>query len=286
MVYEYAKQSSSKLCREKLLINDHWVFCFDFDQESYEILNLEMIQAETINLERYFDAIQEIHEEQVEMRIPFLRWIINNTAMQQDAILLRLADFISGIAAIGTDFGIGPTSAFGRTRRSRESFAKLLEDPEQLTDFEGFLNMMGVECKLVVQKLPDGRPELFFDYGKPLSFFEHASSGTLAIVQMYQVFQAKRKPSFLYIDEFDAFYHFEMADSMLRYFKKYYDMSQVIITSHNTNLMTNRLMRPDCLFILSSFGKITPLNEATTRELREGHNLEKMYISGEFERYE
>ena len=50
--------------------------------------------------------------------------------------------------------------------------------------------------------------------------------------------------------------------------------------------MTNHLSRPDCLFILSKAGKLTALCNATERELREGHNLEKMYISGEFERYE
>ena len=44
------------------------------------------------------------------------------------------------------------------------------------------------------------------------------------------------------------------------------------MTSHNTNLMTNRLMRPDCLFILSRTGTLTSLCNATERELREGHN--------------
>lgn len=41
-------------------------------------------------------------------------------------------------------------------------------------------------------------------------------------------------------------------------------------------------MSPDCLFILPSEGKLTALCDATGRELREGHNLERMYISGEF----
>ena len=57
--------------------------------------------------------------------------------------------------------------------------------------------------------------------------------------------------------------------------------TQVILTSHNTNLLTNRIMRPDCYFILTK-DKLTSLANATSRELREGHNLEKLYMSGEF----
>ena len=41
-------------------------------------------------------------------------------------------------------------------------------------------------------------------------------------------------------------------------------------------------MRPDCYFILTE-NKITSLTNATDRELREGHNLEKLYKSGEFD---
>lgn len=40
------------------------------------------------------------------------------------------------------------------------------------------------------------------------------------------------------------------------------------------------------MFILSRKGKLTSLYNATTRELREGHDLEKMYISKEFDKYE
>ncbi len=60
----------------------------------------------------------------------------------------------------------------------------------------------------------------------------------------------------------------------------------MIFTTHNTSLMSNRLLRPDCLFILSEKGNLTALCDATNRELREGHNLRKMYISGEFEEFE
>ena len=77
-----------------------------------------------------------------------------------------------------------------------------------------------------------------------------------------------------------------MAEKSISFFKTKYPNCQFIMTSHNTNLMTNKIMRPDCLFILSSRGTLTALCDATERELREGHNLEKMYIRGEFEKYE
>ena len=57
--------------------------------------------------------------------------------------------------------------------------------------------------------------------------------------------------------------------------------TQVILTSHNTNLLSNRIMRPDCYFILTE-NCLTSFVNATKRELREGHNLEKLYMSGEF----
>ena len=115
----------------------------------------------------------------------------------------------------------------------------------------------------------------------------NASSGTLALLTLYRrlIFRVK-EASLVYLDEFDAFYHYEMAQNVIQLLKKKYPRCQIIMTSHNTNLMTNRLMRPDCLFILSSSGTLTSLCNATLRELREGHNLEKMYISGEFEKYE
>ena len=40
-------------------------------------------------------------------------------------------------------------------------------------------------------------------------------------------------------------------------------------------------MRPDCLIILLREGNLTVFSKTTLREV---HNLERMYISGEFEK--
>lgn len=146
---------------------------------------------------------------------------------------------------------------------------------------------MGVTCKLTLELLPDGHRELYLAHDRLIPFMGNASSGTLALVDLYRrLFLKSFDPSLIYLDEFDAFYHYEMAENVIRFLKQRYPKCQVIMTSHNTNLITNRLMRPDCVFILSGEGVLTALCDATSRELREGHNLEKMYISGEFERYE
>ena len=49
--------------------------------------------------------------------------------------------------------------------------------------------------------------------------------------------------SFVFIDEFDAFYHFKLAFEVC---KQLFNLNcQVFTSSHNTYLMTNDLLRPD-----------------------------------------
>jgi len=45
--------------------------------------------------------------------------------------------------------------------------------------------------------------------------------------------------------------------------------------------MQNKLTRPDCCYIMTP-NKITNLCNSTSKEIREAHNLEKMYINGAF----
>ena len=42
-----------------------------------------------------------------------------------------------------------------RLHRVSDMFYEYLEDPDKLKDLEDFLNAMGIECELVLKKLPD-----------------------------------------------------------------------------------------------------------------------------------
>ena len=283
LVYRYARFSNQELRDEELIIDGKTIFSCDFENDKFDFKNLEYINAETASIDRYLQSMDVGDEEEIqEPKLPFLRWLISNVALGNDSILIKLANYVRRMLMVTAGNGM-----LKMPRRMNGSFYELLEDSNRLKDLEDFLNEMGIECKLILKKLPDGQRELYFWHEKLVPFYETASSGTLALVDIYRRLIPKSwDPSFIYLDEFDAFYHYEMAEKVIKFLKRRYPECQIIMTSHNTNLMTNRLMRPDCLFVLSSAGTLTAFCNATERELREGHNLEKMYISGEFDRYE
>lgn len=271
VVYKYSRFANTELCDEELYINGEAIIKCDFKNSKFDFQGLSIISAETVNTNRYLKK-DEMDNEYV---LPFLRWLINNTAFSDDSVLIQLFEYVRkmDMITVGNDL-----------LYSNRNFLENLKNPVYLHNFEDFLNLMGIECKLVLKELPDGQVELYFAHKKLVPFYRTASSGTLALTSLYQ--KIVSNPSLIYIDDFAAFYHYEMAEKLICYFKDKYPECQFIMTSHNTNLMTNKIMRPDCLFILSSRGTLTALCDATERELREGHNLEKMYIRGEFEKYE
>lgn len=284
VIYRYTRFSNLELRDEELIIDGITIFKCSFFSEQYNFENLSYIDAETAFTDRYLQSLGDgdSAEEIGDAKLPFLRWMINNVAMKRDSLLVNLSDFVRRMSMMKVS-----NIMMFQARRLNDSFFEFLENQENLVDFEQFLNAMGIECSLVLKKLPDGQKELYFSHERLVPFYENASSGTLALANLYRrCVSLWRNASFIYLDEFDAFYHYEMAENVVKFFKKKYPRCQMIMTTHNTNLMTNRLMRPDCLMILSRRGTLTALCNATLRELREGHNLEKMYIGGEFEQYE
>ena len=93
----------------------------------------------------------------------------------------------------------------------------------------------------------------------------------------------------MFIDEFDAFYHFELSESVQRHLNQIAGV-QIFTTTHNTDLMSNDLLamgipslciRPDSYFLLAN-NSIKAISQLTEKELRQAHNLQKMYKAGAF----
>ena len=88
-----------------------------------------------------------------------------------------------------------------------------------------------------------------------------------------------KRPSFVCIDNFDAFFSFELSYFIVNQLKDC--NTQALLTTYNTCNFSNDLLRPDCYFLCSK-NKIVDANNATDKELRRGHNLEKLYRGGVF----
>ena len=115
--------------------------------------------------------------------------------------------------------------------------------------------------------------------GVRIPFLWVASTGTLNLeLQFYWLNEMGNAP-FVFIDEFDAFYHHELSYTICK--RLFAGNNQLFLTTHDTFLLTNDLLRPDSFFILKD-NHINAICDLTDKELRQGHNLEKLYRGGTF----
>lgn len=89
--------------------------------------------------------------------------------------------------------------------------------------------------------------------------------------------------SFVFVDDFDASYHPELAEFVYRKFKALGrgDRIQCVLTTHRSRFLSNRMNRPDCCYVVTPEG-ISSLPGLTTREIREGNDVEQLYLSNAF----
>jgi len=117
-----------------------------------------------------------------------------------------------------------------------------------------------------------------------LDFFQYCSTGMKSLSVLFYWLQNAMfndtPPSFIFIDEFDAFYDQRLSEYVVQTIKTL-ENCQFILTTHDTGVMSNEIMRPDCLFLMDK-EKIRSLSTLTGKELRLAHNIEKMYRAGAF----
>lgn len=284
--YFYNKNYSRDLVYERLELNNTLIFDYNYTNKKGDFKNLEEL-APTLNLSmRGVDSV--------------LRYVINNTVLPDNHPLRQMVQFVSRMLWF---VGSNQNYFVGYKTHSKDYFEFIFED-DNLHEFENLLHEAGVKGDLISAEENDGKKRLYFmfnilenkvaedqigtkdnDKGKNLvallPFLSTASSGTRALYNFFYWYKTASDVSLMFIDEFDAYYHYELSETIVKILEKMSN-TQVILTSHNTNLLSNRIMRPDCFFIMTENG-LTSFANATDRELREGHNLEKLYMSGEFD---
>ena len=264
VVYEYAKVDFRKVIAEALYINDELVFSLDKRTKKEDFSNLGNWGLASLN--NLFK----------DNEMSFLRYAANNANLKSNSPIRKLMNFIGSMlwfrrADNGNDF-IG-------LHNQIENIDQFIINNDLTAKYEEFLRQYGVDEELEVIQLPDRR-EIYSKHAQKLHFFATMSSGTSALTILFYWSCFFDKASFVFIDEFDAFYHAKVSEDVFNYLKTI--KQQVVLTTHNTNLLSNGLTRADCCFELNR-GLLKSLADRTTREIRAGNNLEKLYLAGEFD---
>ena len=264
--YNYRKSEPKILTYEELFIDNKLIYSFNFETKEGKFDNLALIGAETLNLDK--DNIN----------FAILRFIANNTIQKEESTIKLLLDFVSHMLWFRS---LGSNSFIGMTNEIVGLNDWIVKN-NLIEEFEQFLKETA-SLNLKLDNIQVGNNNILLEKHKyrQLMFDKIASSGTISLQLFFYWYKNFNNISFLFVDEFDAFYHFELSKNIIELILQYEDM-QAMLTSHNTYLANNNLLRPDCYFILKD-GQLKSFADSTDRELREGHNIEKMLREGEFD---
>ena len=265
VIYEYNKKDQDYLLKETLIINDKVIVDYDYFDDSKKFIDKDFLGNLKIELS--------------DNKLSILKYIYRNTPTKENHPFYKMMKFVENMLWYR---GLSEGNAYSGFTNGGAWLSEEIYSQNKLKDFEKFLKENEVDLNLEFVSI-NNKHELMVNFGndKKVSFYSVASTGTMALLLFFfWEINSFNKISFLFIDEFDAFFHYEAARNIVMILNKNTSF-QSLITTHNTYLMQNALTRPDSCFIMSK-NKITSLSESTLKEIREAHNLEKMYVNGAF----
>jgi len=264
VIYKYKKDPNGTLLYEELYEDGNLLFEYNYRNNKF-----------TNNIPEAKDFNLSLRNQNISV----LKAIYTNTLYWgEDSSVYKLLNFVDRMLFFKSVEG----NQFIGAMSNSEDLNDFIINNKRVKDFEKFLNSAGQSYKLCEMDGGLGKRVVGVEYKNYCAQFEVvASSGTKALWLFYYWMNRLDYISFVYLDEFDAFYHYELSDFILDYINNKSNF-QSVLTTHNTNLASNRAMRPDCYAIIKD-GKITSFADSTTKTIREAHNIEKMFLGGEFE---
>lgn len=260
--YMYSKDRSGRLTAEHLMADGETVF-------SHSVAGLEICSQFNIDAAAREKLLSNANG------LSIVNYLTASYPLPQGHYLLALKEFVDSMLWFKSldkrEFiGLDNNSTF-----LEEEIIKL----GLTSDFQKFLEEVSAQTFEFVQPNEGDKILKCVINGAVIPFSAIASTGTVSLQVLYIWLKKMDRASFVFIDEFDAFYHFRLAYEVCR--RLFRLPCQVFVSSHNTYLMTNDLLRPDCNFILDH-NVIKPLCDCTEKELRFGHNIEKLFRGNAF----
>lgn len=207
--------------------------------------------------------------------ISLVNYLLGAAPLHEGHALLRLRDFVEKMLF----FRSLDNREFIGLREGGSNIEEYIISNHLTSDFARFLRDISGQDFTFAQSAENEKMLYCIIGGVKIPFVLVASTGTQNLELQYFWLQEMSKASFVFIDEFDAFYHHKLSYAICQ--RLFQNRQQVFLTTHDTFLLSNDLLRPDCFFILKD-NVIRCLSELTDKELRLGHNLEKLYRGGAF----
>lgn len=268
LVYKYSKKDPVTLTRESVFIDGVEVLNYDFLlKEGYTTLK----GAETLQLTAKLNPALD--------KLSRVKYINSNAILEDNPINKTFVDFVMFVDNMLMFYSLNENGYQGFSIGS-ESYTHGIVAAEKTKEFESFLRDRGIDYELIEIE-DNGIKDLYCKFGnKAVPFASIASTGTSSLALFYYWYIKMSSASFVYIDEYDAFYHFELSQSLVELLKKLTN-TQIFMSTHNTALLSNDLLRPDAYFMINN-NKIKSFEKTTDKEIRKAHNIEKMFKAGTF----
>lgn len=259
--YSYTRDDDWKFYAERLTIDNFIIFDYTRDTD---IVVFHTRQSDMIH-----PVVFENYSSNGNASLSFLKYIITGTTLTNNTPIKELLADINGMFLMCGTFG----------KINQECFTNYLaKDSTLLYKFQQFILNFNFTERIFINN-SSAEPILEIEHARPLPFFEYASAGLTAVAKLFYTLYCRRVPlRFVFLDEFDAAYHYQLSKLILKHLGSI--QSQVIVTTHNVALL--QLVEYKNIAILDN-GTIQPITHLTNRDLSLGFNLEQLYRAGEFD---
>jgi len=192
--YSYTKKNLESLVSEKLTINDQEFASID--------RNISAVASYRI------EGAEHLATDLSASAISLVAYIRKNTVLADNEINHCFLDFLSFVDRMLFFRSLEGNNYIGLEQGSSSIESDIVKH-DNVEHFQYFLKKIGINYALKVFKRDEGY-QIYVDFdGVYKPFFEIASQGTRALAVFYfllQRLQTEESVSFLFLDEFDAFY--------------------------------------------------------------------------------
>lgn len=263
--FTYTKNTPTSIVSERLVVDGVTAFYYSLHEKGRSVFDTRLMGMEWMDYSV------------LDGRTSIIRTIVKEAGCDADS-------------AVGAIWSFASHALFYRSMWKKDEHIGLMDSDDDVEtyiignslvdEFSSFLREAGLECGDIGVS---GRRLVIRTGDRSIPFIDAASRGTMIMCRLFcWIKRCRDLDALIFFDDFDDMFHYATARNTIRTIISS-NRSQCIFVTHNSGLITNDFLRPDCCFILED-GKLSSLASRTEKDIRKGHNLEKMLRDGVFDR--